>query len=252
MTLDCGGGSVCVESEGFHNSKLEASRNRLITGATYRDLSTICVMPIKGQEINHIVAQAVEGLIKPMNQPFARWIVANCEVGDAYNTAIQQVLDHPQLSKWKFLLTVEHDNVPAPDALTRLQGAMYSTPYAAISGLYWTKGLEGQPMIYGDPKVFPPNYIPQLPEPDTIQECRGIGMGFALWDLNLFKDPRLKNPWFETKQSYDPFRGTECGTQDLTFCRKATDLGYRFAVASDVRVGHMDINTASPEYGLIW
>lgn len=249
MALDSGGS---VLSEGIHNTNLEESRNRLITGATYRDLSTICVMPIKGQEINHVVAQAVEGIIKPMNQAYSKWVVAGMEVGDAYNTAIQQILVHPQLSKWKFMLTVEHDNTPSPDALVKLQAAMYSSPYAAISGLYWTKGLDGQPMIYGDPMVFPVNYIPQLPVPDTLQECRGIGMGFALWDLNLFKDPRLKSPWFETKQSFDPMVGTECGTQDLVFCRKATELGYRFAVDTRVRVGHMDIDPKSPEYGTIW
>jgi hypothetical protein len=34
------------------------------------------------------------------------------EVGDAYSQAIQQVLDHPQLSTHRFILTLEHDNIP--------------------------------------------------------------------------------------------------------------------------------------------
>lgn len=252
MALDSVSDCVASDSEGYHNSSFEGSRNRLIKASTYRDLSTICVIPTPGFSIDWRVSQAIENLVKPMNQPYAKWFVTGAEVGDAYNTAIAQILADPNLSKWKFLLTVEHDNLPQPDALLKLQAAMYSTPYAAIGGLYWTKGLDGQPMIYGDPKVWPPNYIPQLPEPDTIQECRGIAMGFTLWDMNLFKDPRLTNPWFETKAGWTPTTGTIAGTQDLVFCGKATALGYRFAVDTSVRVGHMDINPASPQYHTVW
>lgn len=234
-------------SEGVQNANLQLAADRLIRGGTYRDLSTICVVPVKEEKLHWRVAQSLEGLIKPMNNAFSKWFVVGMEVGDAYNAAIAQILAHPDLSKWKFMLTVEHDNLPPPDGLLKLQAAMCESPFAAVSGLYWTKGEGGQPMIYGDPLRWPINYIPQVPKDGGLQECRGIGMGFALWDLELFKDKRLGPPWFVTKQEWNPATGAQQATQDLYFCGQATKYGYRFAVDTSVRVGHLDFNT-----GIVW
>lgn len=234
--------------EGRNNADWDQTVKRIYEGASYKDQSVVCVLPTRDGKIHVKVEDALDGLIRPMNHPFIRLNLNGFEVGDAYNTAVQQILAHPVLSKFKFLLTVESDNIPPPDGLTKLLKAMYSSPYAAISGLYWTKGEGSMPMIYGDPKEFPVNFRPQLPLTDTLQECRGIAMGFGLWDLELFRDPNLKHPWFETKQDFDPSTGVAVvGTQDLVFCGKAVALGYRFAVHTGVKVGHMDLNS-----GVVW
>jgi hypothetical protein len=232
-----------VDLEGFHNKNFSRSTARVFEGGTYKDQSVVCVMPLRDNHVEIKVEDAIDSLVKPMNHSFVRLNMRGYEVADAYNVALTNILAHPQLSKYKFLLTIESDNIVQPDGLLRLLKDMYSTPYAAISGLYWTKGEGGMPMIYGDPKEFPVNFKPQVPLPDQIQECRGIAMGFALWDLELFKDPKLGPPWFETKCNYDPQKGVECATQDLAFCGKAVALGYRFAVDTGVRVGHFAFDT---------
>ena len=253
----------CEAAEGWHNANWDQTRDRLVKGATYRDCSTVCVVPTKDGYLHDRVRHAVNGLIKPPNQAyteipvpvqtplqtdsFALWRMTDFEVGDAYNAAINGILADPNLSKWKFLLTIEHDNLPPPDGLMKLIESMYNSPYAAISGLYYTKGFEGCPQIWGDPSQTPINYAPQWPKEDTLQECRGIGMGFAIWDMNLFKDERLKSPWFETKAEYEFGKGAQVGTQDLVFAGKATKFGYRFAVDTRVRVGHMDLQS-----GMVW
>ena len=115
--------------------------------------------------------------------------------------------------------------------------------FLGIGGLYYTKGMEhSQPMIYGHPAEFPINFRPQLPVLDSLQECRGIAMGFTLWNLQaLLNDKRLGPPWYETKQDYIPGAGVSCGTQDLVMCGKALQFGYRFAVDCATRVGHMNL-----------
>lgn len=232
---------------GVHNSDLRSAALRLVEGATYRDLSTVCVVPLKSGQVDIRVEDPLGALIRPMNQPFVRLNMRGYEVGDAYNAAIAQVLANPGLKNFKFLLTVEHDNILQPDALVRLLRHMHASPYAGISGLYWTKGEGGMPMIYGDPREFPVNYRPQVPQPNSLQECRGIAMGCALWDMELFKDPKLPAPWFETKNDWSMAGGGQLATQDLWFCGKAVTLGYRFAVATDVLVGHLDFAT-----GVVW
>jgi hypothetical protein len=220
--------------EGYHNSNPDTSA-RLSKSKSYQDLSTICIVPCVGG-IPPKIVQSWNGLMKPMNQKFIMIMVENMEVGAAYSHTIETILANPELSKWKYILTLEHDNAPAPDGLLKLYENM--DKYDGIGGLYFTKGEGGQPMCYGRPNQFPMNFIPFLPEPETITPCRGIAMGFSLFKIEMFKDKRLPRPLFETKQEYTPGHGAQAYTQDLKFCEEAGKLGYKFAVDSRVKVGH--------------
>jgi hypothetical protein len=93
-------------------------------------------------------------------------------------------------------------------------------------------------MIYGDPSVTPRNFMPQVPVVDAVQRCNGLGMGFNLFRLSIFKDERIPRPWFRTVQEFIPGVGLKAMTQDLYFYENAGGLGYRFASANHVRVGH--------------
>lgn len=241
--------------EGFHNEKADISRSRVITGASYRDCSTVCLMPLRTAEesLHYKVADAYRSLMMPMNHALYPMRLVQMEVADAYNQGITAVLENEDLKNFKFVLTFESDNVPPPDGLVRLIENMYKGPWAGLGGLYWTKGEGGMPMIYGNPKDSKISYQPQVPIPETVQECRGIAMGFTLWDMELFKDKRLGPPWFKTVQEHIPWVGSRAGTQDLDWCGKAAALGYRFAVDTGVRVGHVQFK-ASPTHpaGFVW
>lgn len=95
-------------------------------------------------------------------------------------------------------------------------------------------------MIYGDPNTFPMNFIPQLPKIDTVQAANGLGMGFTLFKMSIFKDPKLEKPFFKTIQEHIPGVGTKVYTQDLQFFERAGRLGYKFACDTRVKVGHYD------------
>lgn len=232
---------VIPDYTGQHNSRSHTNA-RLTKGKTYQDLSTIIICPTRGQ-IPAKVVQSWMNMMRPMNQKVIGPIFAiGLEVGHAYNNMLMQIINNPGLSDWKYILTIEEDNMPPPDGLLRLYENM--DEYDVIGGLYWTKGEEGQPMIYGDPNVMPKNFIPQLPQPDTIQPANGLGMGFNLWKMEIFKDKRLDiGDWFKTEQSYLPGQGAKAYTQDLYFFEKAGALGYKFACDTRVKVGHYDINT---------
>lgn len=176
-----------------------------------------------------------------MNQKFMRVPIKNMEVADAYNAGIEMILGHPELSKWKYVLTLETDNAPPPDGLLKLYEHMEK--FDAIGGLYWTKGENGQPMIYGDPNVMPPTFVPQIPLPDTIQRCNGLGMGFTLFKLDMFR--KVPKPWFRTLQEYDRNKGAGMATQDLYFFQNAAKYGFKFACDTRVRVGHFDETTGT-------
>lgn len=177
-------------------------------------------------------------LIFPPNQMHHRILAVGQEVGEAYSNCIEAILENPELSTWEYLLTIEHDNIPPSDGVLKLIKRMEQHPeFACIGGLYWTKGEDGVPQIWGDIKDPIVNYRPQTPRPGELIECYGTGMGFNLWRLEMFKDKRLPKPWFKTKASKEE----GVGTQDLAFWGEARKFGYRCAIDCDILVGHYDV-----------
>lgn len=270
---------VYTESAGWHNSDQPKGPWKIIKGASYRDCSTVLVLPTPTEFIHFRVEAAIDGLLKPMNQKFVGPVrmtgktpleqvqVVGCEVGDAYNQALAMIAANDELKTYKFMLTVEHDNLPPPDGLMRLLARMYENcerddegrltmdengiprfHFLAIGGLYFTKGEPGQPQIYGNPKEFPVNFRPQPVIPDSLQECRGTAMGFTIYNLQaLLKDKRLGPPWFETKCEMNERGGAVVATQDLQAANKGLAAGYRYAIDTSIKVGHLDFKT-----GLVW
>lgn len=233
---------------GYHNLDLDKSRERLSNIRSYKDLSTICIIPTRGL-IHFKVVQSWMNLMISMNQKFVRMFLYGMEVGAAYSTAVEIILNNPELSKWKYLLTMEEDNIPPPDGLLKLYESMEK--YDVVGSIYWTKGEGGQPMIYGNPKDIengmPLNFIPQMPIPEILQECNGLGMGFTLFKLDIFKDPKIPKPLFKTQQDYIPYQGTKGFTQDLYFFNNIHAFGYKVACDTRVKTGHYDA-----ERDIIW
>lgn len=223
--------------EGRNNSPERfAEWNKL---GLYRNLSTVWITPTRGVMATR-VAFSWMNVMGGFNAPLAKMCVSGFEVGRAYNDAVSQILSNPVLSKFQYLLTVEEDNCPPADGLLKLYDSIQK--YDAVGGLYWTKGETGAPMIWGDPKE-PGTYIPQSPKKGEIVECNGLGMGFTLFRMDMFRNPGFKSgEWFQTTGD-----GKGMMTQDLFFFKKAQELGYKFACDCRVLVGHYD-----HENGVIW
>lgn len=206
----------------------------------YRNLSTVWVTPTRGT-CGTRVAFSWMSMMRGFNAPLAPLLAENMEVGVAYNRMLIEILSHPVFSKYQYLLTVEEDNSPEGDSLIKLYESIQN--YDAVGGLYWTKGEAGVPMIWGDPSR-PDDFSPQpAPIKDSIQECNGLGMGFTLFRMEMFKNPGFEfGQWFKTIGE-----NGEAVTQDLYFFRNAKKLGYKFACDTRSKVGHYDAAS-----GIIW
>lgn len=228
------------ELAGFHNTNLAASTLRILEGASWKKQETIILLPA-AKMVPTKAAMSWMNLMTPPNQSCPKIAMLGMEVGDAYSTAIEHVLAHPQLKDHRYILTIEHDNIPQPDGLLRLLARAEAHPeFACIGGLYWTKGPGGVPQIWGDPKDPIINFRPQPPDPNGgLVECNGTGMGFNLWRTSMFLDQRLRRPWFRTVAS----SAEGVGTQDLYAWGDFRKHGYRAAIDCSVHVGHFDVAT---------
>lgn len=232
---------------GRHNTEIDKSTTRFVGGGSWKKQRTVMLIPA-GPTIPTKVYLSHCGLIFPPNNGVHRMAAVGMEVGEAFSSSISEILSHPELSQWEYLLTIEHDNIPPSDGLIKLIARMEAHPeFACIGGLYWTKGEGGVPQIWGDINDPLVNFRPQPPVPGQLVECYGTGMGFNLWRLPMFKDDRLRKPWFKT------LAGKEgVGTQDLYFWGDARKYGYRCAVDCDVLVGHYDLEGKFGQPDMTW
>lgn len=231
---------IVTQEFGIHNKNINNAAARITKGASWKKQRVIMIIPAE----NSIPAKVYLShvcLIFPPNQAAHRMLALGQEVGEAYSNCIDNVLAHPELSEWEYILTVEQDNAPPPDGLLKLIAQMENhKEFACIGGLYWTKGEEGCPQLWGSPEQDPiMNFRPQIPIPGKLMEVYGTGMGFNLWRISMFKDKRIKRPLFRTKASKEE----GVGTQDLAFWAEARKYGYRCAVDCSVLVGHFDSKT---------
>ena len=230
---------------GFHNRDLQVANARLSADGSWKKQRIAWIIP-GGPSIDPKVYIAHRGLIFPPNQAMAPLYIEGAEVGAAFDEGIQTILNHPELSQWEYVLSIEHDNIPEPTGVIKLLRAMEQNPqFDAISGLYWTKGEGGVPQIWGDISDPIENFRPQRPIPGKVIECWGLGMGFCLYRMSMFKGLRAKGvprPWFKTVGLKEGDQGV--GTQDLfMWGRIARPNGYRCAVDCSCMVGHIDLTS---------
>jgi hypothetical protein len=221
---------------------MDASIKRLVSEGVYKDLSTVVVIP----SLNQVATKAASSwwnLMFPPNQRVVKLFAQNMEVGEAYSQTIEQILANPDLAKYKYLMTIEADNVVPPDACVKLLQRMEENPqFACIGALYYTKGHGGVPQIWGDITDPMLNFRPVPPRPGELVETNGTGMGCNIFRMSMFKDEKLRKPWFKTTSS----REEGCYTQDLYFWTDAKKHGYRCAIDCSVLVGHVD------NEGFVW
>ena len=221
--------------------KIEEVPATLYQGNTYHDRSTVVVTPVRGKTVPLRTALCWMNLAAPPNTKCSRMVVTGDEVATAYNNAVVQILANPTMSKMKYLLTWEDDNLPPPDGLLKLLAAMETSDFDVVGGLYREKRSR-IPICCGRPGTG--GFEPFEPAPDGLTACNGLGMGFTLFKLDLFRSETLPFPWFMTRQTVAT-QEQEGGimTHDLYFFDRAGQLGHTFAVDGRVVVGHLDTET---------
>lgn len=235
-----------ADFRGRHNSDLERSAARVRQGGSWKTQRVAVILP-STDLIPAKVALSHWALMFPPNQQVYRHLALGQEVGEAYSQAIGDFLAGG-LREWEYVLTIECDNMPPATGVLDLIKDMEEHPeFSCIGGLYWCKGEGGCAHIWGDPRDPLFNCRPQVPIQGTVQECCGTSMGFNLWRMAMFRDERLRRPWFKTVAGAEGI-----GTQDLYFWNDARKYGYRCAIDTRICVGHYDFEGKYGPRDTIW
>ncbi len=231
--------------QGRHNSDLAGAANRLKGANSYKDLSTICIIPNQSGEVPARVVQNWLGIANLMNQKFFRHMVSGMDDASVYNGMIEQAVSNPGLATFDYILFMSENAMPPFDAMMKLFEHIEN--HDVIGGLSYDKGPGGLPKIYGHPSLIPQSFAQINPQENVIQPCNGIGLDFCLMKKSIFKDTRLPKPWFRSTRQLVSNGDRNTKIPDMYFFDNLAKLGYKVACDTRVKVGMYDLAT-----DLVW
>lgn len=184
------------------------------------------------------------------------------QVSDAQNLIVKEAVEKD--FEWVFLW--EHDNIAPADAFLRINKYMKSAKYPVISGLYFTKSVPPEPIIY---RGRGNSYFDKWKLGDRVM-VDGIPTGCILIHMSLIKAMWDESPEYRLgdtivrrvfeeparivfNKEFNSFVG-EFGTSDLAWCTrvirekflakagwdKIAKMRYPFLCDTSFFWGHMD------------
>jgi hypothetical protein len=169
-----------------------------------------------------------------MIQYLNSFIPMRYSVADAQNMIVQEAIN----KDYEWILFLEDDTIPPPDAFLRFNDYMNKGDVPVVSGLYFTRSDPAEPMVY---RGRGNSYYSGWKLGDKVW-CDGVPTGMLLVDMRLMRMVYEDSPEyvfngirarrvFETpgKTWFNEATGAQemlIGTSDLDWCKKVIDKGY--------------------------
>lgn len=237
--------------------------NRVLIGTPCTGLVRIEWVMARYGQITPVNWSAVQ-----MNHYLDSYNPLRYEVSDAQNIIVREAIE----KDFMWLLLIEQDNVLPPNAFLLLNEHMRNATAPIISGLYYTKSIPSEPLIF---RGRGNSFYTGWKQGDRVW-VDGVPTGCILIHVGVLKEMWKDSPEymakniltrrvFDTPRSlwYDPetgYQNAKTGTSDLEWCtrviegdylRKAgwgdfvdklPDKRYQMLVDTNLSVGHIDVN----------
>ena len=176
------------------------------------------------------------GIGMPLNTSIVRLIVEGKPVDVARNELVELAKQHNA----RYLLFLDDDTLPPVHTVLRLLGLLQKNKKTGeqamvASGIYYTKSIPPMPVILK--KDIPAGFEDW--EWGDVFDVDYIGMGCCLINMQIFNE--LEKPYFKFYKGSpnpDEYQGTI--GEDVWFCDKVAELGYKIWVDSYVQCEHED------------
>lgn len=156
------------------------------------------------------------------------------QVADAQNLIVRHAIE----KDFEWLLLWEHDVIPPPDAMMRIDEYMRGEKVPVVSGLYYTRSSPSIPLVFRGRGT---SYYDDFKLGDKVW-CDGVPTGFLLIHMSILRllwndSPEYKakdkivRRVFETPRKvwYSPethHYNTLSGTSDLLWCKRVIEGEY--------------------------
>lgn len=186
-------------------------------------------------------AAAKYGMVVPANyskvdmtQYLTSAIPLRYTIADAQN----MIVNHAVTQGYEWLLLIEDDTMPPPDAYLRFNKYMRENKYPLVSGMYFTKSTFAEPMMY---RGRGNSYYAKWKLGDLVF-CDGVPTGMLLLNVKFLEQiyndseeyittgQKLRRVFDTPVRSwFNEERGAQeayVGTSDLDFCQRVIDQDY--------------------------
>lgn len=222
-------------------SKKEEYTNRIVTNTVESVQNKILVGTPTLGSIRMEWAAARYGQVIPSNyskvdmiQYLNSFIPLRYSIADAQNMIVQEAV----LKNYEWLILIEDDTIPPPDALLRFNEYIRDGKYPVVSGLYFTRSDPAEPMVY---RGRGNSYFTDWKLGDRVM-VDGVPTGMLLIDVRLLRAMYVDaeeysaggtkaRRVFETpgKTWFNEEKGSQemlVGTSDLDWCKRVIEGGY--------------------------
>jgi glycosyltransferase involved in cell wall biosynthesis len=192
----------------------------------------VVAIPAVGRPVSVEWAISLAAQNYPLNLSKAFYVIGGENTDIARNKAVEYALEKKANYLW-FL----DDDVQVPFFTARqLIYTLEQSDAMIVGGIYCSKHLPPEPLVYRG-KGQGAFWKWKLEE---IFEVDGIGGGCMMINMEVFK--HLEKPYFKTVDKVIT-EGTEVGnsaTEDLYFCNKVRDAGFKILADAHVMCRHWD------------
>ena len=159
---------------------------------------------------------------------------AHKPISNNRNIIVQEFLERPEFD---YLMMIDSDIVP-PQNVMNLADFLASPDIDIIGGLCfaWQQHTIIPLVLEYDPKRNPekPYHVMEFDGSEGLIECDAIGTGCILIKRKVLEHPKMKAPF---TNFYDE-NGIKKEGLDLSFCRRAKELGFRVYCHLDYPCSH--------------
>jgi len=202
-------------------------------------------LPFDDRPTTPLWGVALASQVYPLNTSTTHIVVQNVEIGEARNMVVEHALN----IKASYIWFIDSDVIVPPYAGQRLGYALDTrgpklypdSKIAVVGGIYMSKEELSTPVVYKrngqgatwDWKV------------NEVFEVESIGTGCMMISTEVFK--HLEKPYFKTVEGYvtnaDGTTGCQKMTDDIYFCKKVQDAGFKILAHGGVLCGHYDVKS---------
>ena len=207
-------------------------------------LKLIVAFPFSGRYVAPEWALSMANLRYPHGLRYGQYATKKLARDEARNAIVRKALAEDA----EYVLFVDDDTAPPADMISLLMRELETRDesYAVCGGIYCSKSEPNEPLVFkrlGDGPYWKWKF-------GEVFECEGIATGCMLIRTSIFKS--LSEPWFKDINSIDEVGANTAVfgpqgkpdefrmTDDLFFCRKAVDAGFKILAHGGVLPVHWD------------
>lgn len=146
------------------------------------------------------------------------------------------------------LFMIDADMVFLPETLVSLLSTMLVRDLDIIAPVFYRRYPPYDPLVFQgtiDRFWICDDFI-DMPPADPIIEVTAVGTGCMLINMRVFN--KMLYPWFEVKH----FSENKIAGEDIWFCHKARELGFKVHVDTSMHIGHLFEQVADRNLYLLW